>query len=476
MNIPPPSPTSNTSPLTWNLAPDPTAQPPNVVVPPSNSTVVPPVTATPVRGAATTGGSSNVITSAMSAVIKARNVAIQARQQQFDVVSKAITAPPTTTAMTRVNESGTVDQFLVPILPDAATTTDKRIWALYLASGLKSRNEYQSRSMTVQVLALFFVLYPNLVERTRGLEWHPYELTMTHITMLRDFHANGQNLPPISSGPNATKTALDIIRNGITIPHTLGISAVTLKFFLTDLDWLMFHGYAGLLLFTMHKVTTVTSNAALMTARPGALCRKYNRTDGTFALWHESGRPSLSAYTACTTIWKLIPATRYNLMFEFAHSSIGQLSAEREALFTTVRLMQWTDLSHVPIIDEALANFDLLRACPLIAGDIAAYQAGIIQLVDMMPVQRDAQRNVVLDSAGAPTRDLTTMPYVKALWGDRKTIAQRNTMPVLLNVAIRLLQPTRTSLRTYTGVAGYADKVQDVLDWYDFARDATRDM
>lgn len=417
-----------------------------------------------------------VVTAAMMTVINARNAQVAHRTERFNQVSEAITAPPTTTSYTRVTDTGVTDVFIVPVLPETASVSQKKLWMLYLASGLKSVRDYKDREMTVQVIAMFHTLYPTSTDKTQNVEWSAYVLTSAHIAMLETFYNAGLKFPTKDKGPGATKTALENLRSLIMIPHTLGVKTVTLDFFRTDLDWLMFHGYAGLLLFTMHKATTATSSAALMVARPLALCRKYSRENGSYTLWVESGRPSQTAYAICTTMWKLIPATRYALMLEFAQLSEGRISAENEALFTTVRLMQWTDLSHIPIINEALTNFDLLRACPLIAGDIAAYQAGIIQLVDMMPYARDTNRNIVLDNRGNPVRDLTTMSYVKALWGDRKTLAQRGTMPVLLGVALALLSPTRTSLRTYTGPVGYADRIQDVKDWYDKAIQDTRSL
>lgn len=423
---------------------------------------------------ATVGTGATVITAAMLTVMNARKAKIADLAAKFEEVSEAIIAPPTNTSSARVTETGTTDIFVVPILPDTATALQRKIWALYLASGLKSIKTYADREMAVQIIAFFHVLYPTLVERTRTIEWTPIILTLDQLKMLDVFLSAGRRFPARGKGQDATKAALENLRANVIIPNTLGIKSVTLDFFLTDMDWLMFHGYAGLLLFTMHKLTTTASNNALMTARPLALRKKYSRENDTYALWSESGRPSQTAYASCTVIWKLIPATRYVLMHEFAHSSVGQITAEREALFTTVRLMQWTDLSHIPIINEALTNFDMLRACPLIQGDIAAYQAGIIQLVEMMPIARDANRNIIYDSRGKPARDLTTMSYVKALWGDRKTLAQRGTMPVLLGVALELLKPTRSSLRTYTGPAGYTDRISSVRDWYDAALDVTR--
>lgn len=460
-----------------STAPTTAGQPANVAATTTTTTPATIVTTAPRAVLPTPAiGGGMAVTASMMAVINARNANIAKRSARFEQVSAAIVAPPTTAASTRTTENGTVDVFIVPTLPPTATMMERRHWALYLASGLKSVNAYSERAMAVQIIAFFHVIYPELVAKSHPHEWMPYVLTAQQVAMLGVFYRDGLALPGKSASIAVQKTALNAIRAQVTIPHTLGIKSITQDFFNTELDWVMFHGYAGLLLFTMHKITTTASSQALMVARPLALCRKYARENGSYSLWVESGRPSQTAFAACTTIWKLIPATRYNLMFEFAHSSIGQISAEREALFTTVRLMQWTDLSHIPIINEALSSFDMLKACPHLQGEIAAYQAGIIQLVEMMPPARDTNRNAILDANGEPTRDLTTMPYVKALWGDRKTIAQRGTMPVLLGIALDLLKPTKISLRTYTGPAGFSNNITEVRDWFDAASDASRNL
>lgn len=385
--------------------------------------------------------------------------------QQIREVGQMIMAPSAARMTTATGDQGVTDKILVPILPEGTADMIQRMWALRLAAAYRSNREYDVRAAAGILIALFFILYPDTTKQTRDTEWVAYTLTAAEVANVQTVFANGKRLPPMGKTSDGKDdgvllAALTTLNNTAGISHTLPLGAVTTEYFETSQDWLMFHGYLGLLLFTMHKDAKTGSGKALLESRPLALRKKYSKTEKQYVLWSEIGRPSATAYAACTAVWKIIPQTRLTLMSEFVMSSSGMISAEREALFTTVRLMRWTDMSHVVIIQEALNTFPYLAACPDLVGELQFFAAGMRQIYEMMPEYTDPitrQR----------VKDVTSMPYIKALWGDRKSIAQRNTMPLLLAVSLKMLTDSRPTLRGYTGPTGYQTKIDSITKWHE---------
>lgn len=383
---------------------------------------------------------------------------------KLEVVSSMILAPAPARVDVSQPDNGVRDMIIVPILPEGTSDMVTRLWALRLAAGLRSNQPYDQRVLAGTVIALFYILYPDTTRKTRDTEWMAYTLTAAEVTNILTVFDEGRKLPPLkrdSAGQpdGLLKAKLLSLNSDYKISHTPGLGAVSAEFFRTQQDWLMFHGYVGLLLFTMHKDAKTGSGKALLDARPLALRSKYSKTESEYVLWSEIGRPQAAAYSTCSVAWRIMPQTRLYLMSEFVTSSSGVITAEREALFTTVRLMRWTDASHVVIINEALATFPYLRACPMLTGDLGAYSAGMKQIYEMMPEYTDPITRQRM-------RDTTTMPYIKALYGDKRSIAQRNTMPLLLAVSLRLLTPSRPTLTGYQGPTGYQMKVDDIVAWH----------
>lgn len=406
-----------------------------------------------------------VIPRALIAIAERRAAQADRVANEIKEVGQMMIAPSSARVTSAAVDQGVTDKILVPILPDGTSDMVQRMWALRLAASYRSNKTLDIRAAAGVLIALFFVLYPNTTQQTRDTEWIAYTLTAAEVASIPAIVNQGSQLPPLGiivDGQSDGKlaSALSTLDSSYSIKHTLPIGVVTASYFVTSQDWLMFHGYLGLLLFTMHKDAKSGSGKALLESRPLALRKKYSKTETEYVLWSEIGRPLTAAYTACTAVWKIIPQTRLTLMSEFVTSSSNMISAEREALFTTVRLMRWTDMSHVVIIQEALNTFPYLAACPDLVGELQAFAAGMRQIYEMMPEYTDPitrQR----------VRDVTTMPYIKALWGDRKSIAQRNTMPLLLAVALKMLTESRPTLRGYTGPTGYQTKIDTITKWHE---------
>lgn len=406
-----------------------------------------------------------VLPKALLAIAQRKALEADKVAQQIRDVGQMIMAPSAARMTSATGDQGMTDKILVPILPEGTPDMVQRLWALRLAAAFRSNRELEIRAAAGVLIALFYVLYPDTTKQTRDTEWVAYTLTTSEVTNIRTIFTNGKRLPPIGKTPDGKDdgvllTALSSLNSSASINHTLPLGIVTSSYFETSQDWLMFHGYLGLLLFTMHKDAKSGSGKALLESRPLALQKKYSKSESQYVLWSDIGRPQSAAYTACTAVWKIIPQTRLTLMSEFVTSSSGMISAEREALFTTVRLMRWTDMSHVVIIQEALNTFPYLAACPDLVGDLQFFAAGMRQIYEMMPEYTDPitrQR----------VKDVTSMPYIKALWGDRKSIAQRNTMPLLLAVAVKMLTESRPTLRGYAGPTGYQTKIDSITKWHD---------
>lgn len=423
--------------------------PPVVNIPSSASGAVPPM----------------VLPKALIAIAQRKAQEADRVAQQIREVGQMIMAPSAARMTSATGDQGVTDKILVPILPEGTSDMIQRMWALRLAAAYRSNKEYDIRAAAGVLIALFFVLYPDTTKQTRDTEWVAYTLTAAEVVNIQTVFVSGKRLPPMGKTPDGADdgvliAALTTLNNSTTISHTIPLGVVTAGYFETSQDWLMYHGYLGLLLFTMHKDAKTGSGKALLEARPFALRSKYSKTEKQYVLWSEIGRPSSAAYAACTAVWKIIPQTRLTLMSEFVMSSSGMISAEREALFTTVRLMRWTDMSHVVIIQEALNTFPYLAACPDLVGELQFFAAGMRQIYEMMPEYTDPVTR-------QRVKDVTSMPYIKALWGDRKSIAQRNTMPLLLAVALKMLTESRPTLRGYTGPTGYQTKIDSITKWHE---------
>lgn len=434
----------------------------------SGGATVNPTTATPQTGTTTivqpTSRITSVIPHALRVIARNESLRLSNTASQLQTVSELITAPSAARLTNVQPDGGLTDQIIVPILPEGSPDLTTRAWALRLAACLRSNKVYNVRSTAGVIIALFYVLYPETTRKTRDTEWTAYTLTSQEVQHVNAFLSEGVLLPDLSkdktsSGTQTLVAALNKMNSERKINHTLPIGAVSHEFFKTQRDWLMFHGFAGLIIFTMHKDAKAGSGKALLNARPLALRQKYSKDEKEYVLWSELGRPQQAAYVTCTAVWKIIPQTRLYLMSEFVTSSSGSITAEREALFTTVRLMRWTDASHIVIINEALNTFPYLRACPFLTGDLAAFSAGMKQIYEMMPEYTDPVTH-------QRVKDTTTMPYIKALYGDKRSIAQRNTMQLLLAVALKMLAPLRPTLSGYTGPTGLQVKVDSILTWH----------
>lgn len=444
-----------------------TIQPPQTIGA-SGAATINPTVATPQSNVATTTVPTSRIATAIPRALRViannESMRLSNTAAQLQTVSELITAPSAARLTNIQPDGGLTDQIIVPILPDGSPDLTTRAWALRLAACFRSNKTYNVRQTAGIVIALFYVLYPETTRKTRDTEWIAYILTAKEVENVNHFLSEGALLPDVSK--DKTTTGMQTLVAAITkmnterkIDHTLPIGAVSHDFFKTQRDWLMFHGFAGLIIFTMHKDAKAGSGKALLNARPLALRQKYSKDEKEYVLWSDLGRPQSAAYVACTAVWKIIPQTRLYLMSEFVTSSSGSITAEREALFTTVRLMRWTDASHIVIINEALNTFPYLRACPFLTGDLAAFSAGMKQIYEMMPEYTDPVTH-------QRVKDTTTMPYIKALYGDKRSIAQRNTMQLLLAVALKMLSPLRPTLSGYTGPTGLQVKVDSILTWH----------
>lgn len=412
------------------------------------------------------------LTPAVNAIIAGRAQRVIESAAQFTSMTNLIAAPPTSSITATSYEDGNIDRFTVPVLPANADATLRKRWCLRLASCFRSSIPINERDLAPALLALFAEIYPKTTRNSLASEWLEYELKDPDIAKLRTFLDEGKKLPafekPTAGGPKTRyERALAAFSTDQAMPHIPNPGQVTTKFFEGNLDWTMFHGFLGLLIFSMHKDVKTNQGNALMVARPLALQRKYGKTDTEYVLWGSHGRPKQQAFLKCSAIWKIIPMTRYHLMSDFVASSAGLAHAEREALFTTVRLMRWTDLAHIPIIDEALRTFDLLKVCPILQSEIAAYVAGIKQMYEMMPWMMNADKTHALNEKGEKIKDITTLPYLKALHGDRKTIAQRNTMESLLAVCHSFLLAQRPTLNAYTAPKSRNNVILAVQTWHD---------
>jgi hypothetical protein len=376
-----------------------------------------------------------------------------------------ITAPPRQVVESAQAVSSATTMFLVPVLPKGTRDDIRKAYAFRLASSLVGEPKITDRQAAVVIIALFHILYEDTAGLSDGKEWKQRVLTPEEIAKITVFIADTRMIPAPSSA-----TFVPYLRNynrKHDISDLPSVGEVAATFCVGPLDWLMFHGYAGLLLFSMHKDAGGSGEDALRVARPQALCAKYNKDETTYPLWTDEGIPGVAGYVACAAAWKIVPMTREYLMRSFARIANSPSVADQEALFLSVRLMAWTDLAHIPIITLALNNFPNLELCPRLRSDYIAYTTGIAQMTESMPYIKDKSNAYERDENGKMIRDTTTLPYLKAMFGDKKSFAQRNTMPLLLCVAKHMLLPIMPSLRNYNEPTGYSGEVADVVDWHD---------
>jgi len=355
--------------------------------------------------------------------------------------------------------------YLVPTLPEKSTLKQRVSLALYFASVLRAPKELSSKEAVVVLIGLFDILYRPLTRKSLKIEWNEIVLTRAQLLELDAFIADGKTLGP-AGGPGYHNNRNAFIAKH-QLPQTAQIGMVSSDFFETERDPLMFYGYAGLLLFSLHKDPDGQGKNALTLARPNALREKYKKTKEAFVLWNAKGIPTEKGWSAISGIWNLIPTTKFNWFERFIEFGKETVGAEDEALFLSVRLMRFSDLSHVALITQALNEFDVIRAYPPLAGELEAFGAGIRQMYELAPIVRSATGAIQLDEHGRPLKDTYYLAYLKVLYGDKKDIAKRNTMPFLLVCCVRLLISNHPELANYTIPAGYDNRFNDFRLWKD---------
>jgi hypothetical protein len=231
-----------------------------------------------------------------------------------------------------------------------------------------------------------------------------------------------------------------------------------LDVFMYDTDDLSWYALLGVIMFAIIKVPVSGVSDAFSRNRALAVMQKYGLTDQTAPnMSPDVYGPSLFAYSKFHLLWRRLPELRRDLVIHVVEVMAGSGSAEVEAVFTTVRLMRWGDLTHMSLITQMLERHPWVTAVEDWTGELSAYKTAVKQIIELCP-PRYAKNGQMLRSAdGEIMRDTTLAAYLKVIWGDTKTVAEAKNLRLLTYLAREDLRTIQPSLDQYVVSTTFPD-------------------
>lgn len=370
-------------------------------------------------------------------------------------ISKSLFSTAPTTGGGDVSKAGMTTRPYIYYLPDNTTLVDKTSFFWYLV--LCSRRQLDVKMLEVQswLATLVYLLYPTVLDSSTATHYVKTPFGRGNLEKVGDMMtaAKGESL----SNPDAKHwTPVNIKSFGTSYIPKLGLtdfpkpSVISPLAMNVELEPLMMYAYLGVICFSFNKDIAGSGKQALETKRFDALKKKYKWTDLQAPVLSEEARPSNEFFSVLSSAWGRMPHLRREFFTYAAHISTFNSNAEDEALFTVVRLMKWSDLAHITIINTLIAQYPWVLSLPSLATAAQAYAAGLNQLRQMCPIKTDAFGREEKDEDGSVVRDTTLMPYVKVVYGDKLDVARRDQMLPLIFLAVEILKPSLVSLAQYT--------------------------
>jgi len=337
--------------------------------------------------------------------------------------------------------------------PPQASDIDTWQYVLYLMSCLKRKDPPSEEQVSNVLASMYYIAYPDLLNSLVG--------TSLIISPFSD-----EEWEKIKAYPSAAAAASDQYRTDAKASYRevssgYGVAEFPYPGYMpggsgrAPMKFLAFYGYLGVIAFTLTKDASQTGKDALTIARPRALLSKYGWSPEEVPYLTSQLCPSISVYATLPKVWRRMTSMRNALFRYFATLGEIETSDTDEALYTTVRMMKWGDMAHIPIITDFLNKYPAAKFFPDLEPSFRHYQASIRDLLDTCPEITDAAGRIKKGSDGTPLRDTSMMPYIKIFYGDRGDIALRKDMEPLIAVAHATLSQADKNMAGYVPPAGY---------------------
>jgi hypothetical protein len=228
-------------------------------------------------------------------------------------------------------------------------------------------------------------------------------------------------------------------------------------------ELISFYAYLGVICAAAVKDATGSGNQALTVSRFRAIRDKYKWATDNYPFLGGSSAPSVFSLDKLSDVWKRLPITKR--VFFTSVCRIAEIggSAEDEALFLTLRLMKFSDMTHVMIIGSFLVAYPWAASIPSLAPSVINFDNETRRLMKMCPDVKDSAGRTVLTAGRVAEKDASLLPYAKLIHGDTLDIVKRDSMLPLLYVAKRQLSITQHTLASYTVDSEFPQVYDDFL-------------
>lgn len=315
--------------------------------------------------------------------------------------------------------------------------TDKEAWALFLMlvgkSDLSIRVKWRS-----WILSWTSLCFPSITESFTGRATATYEavvLTTSQIQKLQsiyrlykaigsdgadkeEFDDEFKEIMSHDSEESTTESAFPLLPS-IKTPDFIGDLQGSV-----EIEGI--YGYYSLILFLAGKNINDANRQGITTRRPLAIERKYSMVGtpsltGPLQMGNTAHEQVNAAFTAMTVARKAI--------FEkVAHFSSATGNRSIEVVATTTRLMHYSGMSHVLIIDTFLSSFPHAEKAPVLQGALSYYHSSLNALIATQPVYR---------------------PFFKLMHGDTVRVFNRKDVESLIAISVSRLKTTQPTLLQY---------------------------
>lgn len=390
----------------------------------------------------------------MSGVSRAVAFARRDRDQQsrsnLASLRKLISAPRTSSTGSSappVSMASAMDIVTVYALPPSRTKLQLEAFLWQLVFRMRDPGTesiaYWVSCLATLVYTLYGGLFSSEVLSTLSLN----VLKQSEIEACEDFMVYMKQCAIDSLSPDDNRVdELDEKMNLSMLPALGDIAPLLVK---AGREMATYYAYLGVLMFAIVKDVSATGKEALMVSRSSAVTKKYKWTEESAPFLFQGALPLIHGFTKISSAWLRLPAVKYVLFKYVARLSDTIVSTEDEAMFTTARLMQFADLAHVMIIGQFIKMYPWVVSLDELSSDLANYKEGWDSLVAACPDITSYKSSKSGKKVAYIHKDISVIPYLKMIYGDKKDLAKREGMKVLLYVAYQALKEDIPTLSSY---------------------------
>jgi hypothetical protein len=345
-------------------------------------------------------------------------------------------------------------------MPPGAAKIDKWNWFLFLVIGARGKSVALPSQAQTWLASLSALLYPTLILPLNGVALQLENIDAAFLAKIRAAIDAYKNLDSArSKDAKGEAMKISVLYSVRELP-SLGFAESSVGNF--QIDFQGAYAYYGLVCATIQKDASRTGWEALSKNRPRALISKYGWSVDQYPYIGGSYSYSQPAAMWMRRQWMLMSQMRRALFTYFCSLGTLDTSAADESLFTTVRLMRWTDLSHIAIIYRFLTEHPIAAEAPVLTPHVAVYHTAVQQLIQWCPDVKDSAGAPVFGADGIVQKDTSALAFVKIFYYDKGEIAPRKIMEPLLQVAGAFLTAGDALLAGYSFPTGYTALVADV--------------